>query len=177
MSVLAALCLLVILLVTNDRLIEPLPIFSAAVPFGGLVIATTVGSHRWASDRLKDSALGQILRAVDPGEAALDKTYWITTVTGVLTVLAGLAGVLFSGVVTRTPLAIGFSVLLLLALYGLLGTLTLISLTRRINRWHAQLQGDREMLERLEREHQQRLSDDEQAKGELGISPDDPSSR
>lgn len=135
----------------------PLPIhgtalFAAAVPLGMAAIAAVVTSLRWASDRLKDAHVGQMMRLIDPSEARFILPYTLVIVSGCLTSLVGVLGVILGEAVAYEWLVCLYSILLFLVLYDFLGMFSLISLGKRIQTMHSRLQADKEHIARLERE-------------------------
>ena len=129
-----------------------------AVPFGAAIIAAVVTSLRWASDRVKEAHLGQLMRAVDPTEAAFILPFMIVIVSGALTSVVGVIGIIVANIASYGWLVLLYSILLSLVLYDFLGLLSLIGLGRRLQTLHSRLQADKENLERLERELKQHKS-------------------
>lgn len=153
----AALIIAVVVLVAmlaSSRDLEPTGTFATASITSGVALATLdLVALRWVSDRMKDSAYGELVRARDRDEAEVSQPYWIVAVSGMLTATLGLIGAALDGELPRWLVVTYWFALALLAAYALLGSFSLLRLTMWHQRQHALLQ---EMRDRDAREQRRR---------------------
>lgn len=142
----------VVVSATHWPLIAGTGLFIAAVPLGAGIITGAVTSLRWASDRLKDAHVGQLMRVVDPTEGRFSLPYFLVVIAGSLTALVGILGIIVAESISYNWLVLLYSILLFLTLYDILGLFSLIVLSKRVQTMHSRLQADKESMARLERE-------------------------
>jgi hypothetical protein len=111
--------------------------------------ATVVG--RWISDRMKDTAYGEMLRVIDPGETRVQRPTYIVATAGLLTSLLGLVLVLTYDEFDRTVTGWAYGALIFLAAYDLFGLADLYRQSRRHLARMSTVQATREQDERRRR--------------------------
>ena len=129
--------------------------FATASITGGIALAgLDLVALRWVSDRMKDSAYGELVRARDRSEAGTSLPYWIVALSGMLTAAIGFAGALLDGELVRPFLVVYWTALVLSGGYALLGSFSLLRLTIWHQHQHALLQESRERAARERRRSQ-----------------------
>lgn len=151
-SAIATIVLFVVLLTTDRELIGTGTISATAIPVGVAVSGTNIVSLRWVSDRLKGSALGEIVRSIDPYESVVAMPYVVVAVAGGITSLFGIVGYITDGELPRTATVVVFSMLIGLGTYSILGTLSLFRLSVYYQRRSARIQALEEAAGRAKRD-------------------------
>lgn len=144
----AAAC--VAMLVTQRDLESTGSFATASITGGASLAGLDLVALRWVSDRMKDSAYGELARAGDRSEADISLPYWIVALSGMLTAAVGFAGALLDGELVRPLLVAYWTALISLSGYALLGSFSILRLTI----WHQHQQALlQESHERAAREH------------------------
>lgn len=152
LSLAAAVALAVGLFTSERDLEDTTSIVAAAIPYGIAIATASVVSLRWVTDRLKDSEYGRLVRAGDPEERAVSIPFYVVTGVGLLCSLLGLTLVTLVGETSRGLTALLLTILFFLAVYGLLGTVSLFGIAARHQRNSARMQRIREDAQRDLRE-------------------------
>ena len=138
-----------ILLGRSARPLEPSGTYAAAMIAGGLAAATfAVVGLRWVSDRMKDSAYGELIRADDKDEIEVSLPYWIVGTTALACAGLGILGAILDGEFARLPLVAFWVASVFASIYTLLGLVGLAGMTIWHQRQHARLQATREEIGR-----------------------------
>lgn len=152
LTLLVTAVLAVVLATSSTPLVRPGSIFPAAIATGAGLIAAVVATQRWASDRLKDSHLGQLVRALDVDERRFSLPYQILIANGLLCVLIGLLGVVVGELAPRPWLVVLYVAQFFAVVYGFLGLFSAVAIAQRVQRWYSKMQAEKEAAERIERE-------------------------
>jgi len=142
----------VVMLTAPAPLVDIATFAIPAIPFGIAVTGFNWTAQRWVVDRTKESPIGRIVRFIDPTEMRLTIPYLIGMALGVITTIAGIAGLLVKYSLDRTGQAAFLSLLLFLVMYSLMATVSLIGVTIRHQRRYSMVQAEKEELERVQRE-------------------------
>lgn len=150
-------------LVITSHPIKDSASYAPAMIAGGAALATfAFVALRWLTDRLKDSAYGELIRSHDHDETELAMPYWLVGFSGLATVLVGVAGLVVSGGLPKPALITYWALGAFIGVYTALGSLSIASLTIWHQRKHGQIQSDREALYR---EVRKRRRNDERRSG------------
>lgn len=130
-SALLAFLFLILAFARGDTVDPALPYLFSGIAGGLAVSGAAVGGWRWVSDRMKDSDYGELLRVIDKKETNFSKPYITIAIAGLVTSFYSLVAALIEGAISDTFRALLVTGLVLLASYCLLGSLSLLSLTRK----------------------------------------------
>lgn len=135
----------------SDRPLEPAgPAIFASIALGSTI---GIGSHvaaRWIDDRLAKDEYGELIDAIDPDQSRLQRPYLIMAYAGLTTSILGIILAVTLNEFPRFASVFLYGILLGLALYCILGTMTLVGITRRHQRRAGML---RSIKEQEAREH------------------------
>lgn len=155
-SLLLALIFLVTAWLRDENLEGVGPIFVAGLAGGVTLGATTMVTSRWVTDLLGKGEYGELVRAIDSDESNVRRPYEIVGYVCFTTAALSLVALLVYQAVPPTVLKIITSVLVGCGMYGILGSLTLIGITRRHSARAARL---RTLKERNARDQRDRRRD------------------
>lgn len=141
----------VVTLRSSRQLEDVRPLLVASVPYGVVIATAAMVAGRWASDRIKDSAYGEVIRVLDPSEARMQRPTLVVAGTGMATTIVGLGLLSTYEEFERTATVWAYGLLLALALYGAFGLFDLFRLGRRHLARLSLLQSTREEEERRRR--------------------------
>ena len=121
----------VVVTLWSPRALEDVrPLLIASVPSGVAIAPGAMVAGRWASDRIKDSVYGEVIRVLDPNEARMQRPTFVVAATGVATTLVGIGLLTTYDEFGRATTVWAYGLLLALALYGALGLFDLFRLGR-----------------------------------------------
>ncbi|MEU2004493.1 hypothetical protein ABZ518_24280 [Rhodococcus sp. NPDC019616] len=103
----------------------------AGVAAGCAVGATTLVGNRWITDMLSKDEYGVLIRSIDSSESNVRKPYEIVAAVGFSTAGLSLFVFLIYKAIPPNLLVVLASILVGLGMYSILGSLTLIRITRR----------------------------------------------
>jgi len=126
-------------------------ILGASVAYGVAVAGAATVVGRWISDRMKDTAYGEMLRVIDARETRVQRPTYVVAASGLATSLLGLVLVLTYDEFNRTVTALVFGALVFLAAYDLFGLADLYRQSRRHLARMSAVQAMREKDERRRR--------------------------
>jgi hypothetical protein len=137
---------------TSSRALEPVQsLFAAAVALGATVGFSAFVTGRWVSDRLAKDEYGTVIVAFDPDESETQRPYFIMSLTGLVTAAFGIFMAIVAGELSR-PLAVTlYGVMLGLASYCVLGSISLVTISRRHQKRASILRAMKEDAAREER--------------------------
>lgn len=139
-------------MVLSTQDLEPTGKHSTAAWTGGIALAgVSALALRWISDRMRDSAYGELVRAADPSEADVALPFWVAISAGVTVGALGLIGALVDGELVRPLLVLYWTSLIFTSTYALLATTSILRLAIWHQRQHARLQSQREAMNRVKR--------------------------
>lgn len=142
----------VVVMLRSSRPLEDVrALIIASVPYGVAIATGAMVAGRWASDRIKDSAYGEVIRVLDPSEARMQRPTLTVALAGIATTVVGIALLLTYKEFGRTATVLAYGVLLALALYGAFGLIDLYRQGRRHLARLSLLQSTREEEDRRRR--------------------------
>lgn len=160
----AAAVICAVILFGSDRVLDPMQApFAALAAMGAATGSAAFVAGRWISDRLSKDEYGAVIAAFDPTEKQTQRPYFVMSLVGLFTALTGILLAVSS---RELPVGIGkasYSVALGLALYCVLGSVSLVIVSRRHQMRATVLRALKEDAARTERERKR-------ASGGLGQS-------
>ena len=131
LSVMAGLILFAFLQNSNRELADGKPYLTAAITLGATVgIGWFVGS-RWLTDHLSKEEYGEIVRAFDPSSSMTQRPYYFVSSLAFLLSLSSILVMVTYENMPRGAVVTSYSILFGLAIYSVLGSVSLGLITRR----------------------------------------------
>jgi uncharacterized membrane protein len=116
----------------------------AAISLGAALGGAAFVAGRWVSDRLSRDEYGELILAIDPYESRVQRPYQMVAYAGLGTSGLGILVVVTLGEFPRAVSVFLYGLLLGLSCYCVLGTITLIGITKRHQRRAAILRATKE---------------------------------
>lgn len=130
-SVLLAISFCVTSLIRGEELKGIGPILIAGVAAGVAIGTTTLVASRWVTDLLTKGEYGELVRAIDWDESKVRHPYEIVSTTSFSMAGLSVVNIIIYQAIPSNLLIISTSILLGLGMYAILGSITLIRITRR----------------------------------------------
>lgn len=138
-----------LIMVSSERELERTGVYSGAAWTSGIaLVGVSTVALRWVSDRLRESAYGELVRAADPSETEVAFPYWVVICAGVSLGVLGLVGALVDGELERPLLVLYWTSFIFTAIYAILAMISILRLTVWHQRQHALMQSQTEQISR-----------------------------
>jgi cyanate permease len=140
---------------TSSRPLEPSQsLFITAVTIGVTIGSGAFVAGRWVSDRLSKDEYGTLIVAFDPDESQTQRPYFIMALAGFITALLGILLAVTVDEFPRFLATIFYGLEFALVIYCVLGSISLVIISRRHQRRAAILRAMKEEAAREQRRRQ-----------------------
>jgi hypothetical protein len=116
----------------------------ASISLGSALGGAAFVTGRWVSDRLSKDEYGELILAIDPHEARVQAPYQIVTYAGLVTAVFGIFLAVTQDEFPRSIAVFLYGLQFGLSLYCVLGTISLVRITKRHQRRAAVLRALKE---------------------------------